>query len=247
MTSKSSDDFTSVFARSSIHGVQYLFDPGTPKKAKIFWLIVLSVSSLLYALCIYKLVYKFSSEPEIGISISRKPIGDIHFPAITICPEIKARKSVFDFRNVYDLMHQKHVMKIDNVSIPDTDLRYFYAMNQICMKIFKTSPDQNENEDDIVGNLKKFQYGRKMCIGLAAPKSISLEGRDYLLTETLTHEGICVTFNLDRFENVFENSDRIDENLRYEYEFLKGPSGLDIENESYPFRITTQLDNRYSV
>lgn len=65
---------------------------------RFFWIICLIISTLAFLVSIYKLTEKFSAE-KIIIMRSERPysVGEIAFPAITICPEVTLTKNIYDY------------------------------------------------------------------------------------------------------------------------------------------------------
>ena len=78
---------------TSIHGIAYIFEEGRPIRERLFWIIlmVLGLAFILYQ-SIY--IYKDWQEDPIIITVGTtgKPIKDIDYPTITICPQGKSNE-----------------------------------------------------------------------------------------------------------------------------------------------------------
>lgn len=104
-------------ANSSIHGVKYLRradsrQQGLKQKSNnvqcIFWALALTVSLICFIVFVVKLCSSFERGP-IAISHSEKaqPIWNIPYPAVTICPETKAKSKLINFTDVYHIMNEQ--------------------------------------------------------------------------------------------------------------------------------------------
>jgi acid-sensing ion channel, other len=102
------------FDNSNIHGLRYLTDKDRSWVERLWWLVM--VMSALYG-CIRLIsnVYdKWQANPVIiSISETAIPISEIPFPAITICPQTKSKKSIFNLTDVLERMAK------ENLSIND--------------------------------------------------------------------------------------------------------------------------------
>lgn len=87
---------------STIHGVKYLSSRKSTRNERIFWLLALILSTVLFIFLFSKVWIRYGDGPiAIEISPYQKPIWDIPFPAITICTETKSKASEFRFSEVY--------------------------------------------------------------------------------------------------------------------------------------------------
>ena len=73
---------------TSIHGIPYIFEEGRPIRERLFWIIlmVLGLAFILYqSIYIYK---DWQKDPIIiTVGTTGKPIKDLDYPTITICPQ----------------------------------------------------------------------------------------------------------------------------------------------------------------
>ncbi|XP_061515661.1 sodium channel protein Nach-like [Anopheles gambiae] len=90
--------FREYCANSSIHGVRYFDRDERTACERFWWLVVFLLSMLGCCVMIYKTYVKWNQTPII-VTFSEKttPVWDIHFPAITICPETKVPANKLNF------------------------------------------------------------------------------------------------------------------------------------------------------
>lgn len=97
-------------------------DRKRPVFERIFWICVFIVSIFFCGKSIYEAWHKWKSNPVI-INFNQNPtfIWEIPFPAVTICPEIKTIKSIFNYTqfyhellnmNNYDMSQDEYVKKL---------------------------------------------------------------------------------------------------------------------------------------
>lgn len=87
---------------STIHGVKYILKRHNSRCERVFWLVGLIASFVLFMILFSKIWTRYS-DGQISIEISpfQKPIWEIPFPAITICTETKAKSSEIIFKDVF--------------------------------------------------------------------------------------------------------------------------------------------------
>lgn len=96
------ETFSEYCDNSSIHGVNYMSDGKRPFIERSIWIIIFLLSIYGCSNLILNSWMKWKENPvllqynEVDV-----PIFKIRFPVITICPETKTRKSVFDFTKAY--------------------------------------------------------------------------------------------------------------------------------------------------
>lgn len=94
--------FSQYCDNSTIHGVNYMSDRKRPIIERLSWLVA-------FILCVYGCGYLIKNswdqwnENPILINFNEKstPVWSIPFPAVTICPETKVQKSIFNFGDVF--------------------------------------------------------------------------------------------------------------------------------------------------
>jgi amiloride-sensitive sodium channel len=68
---------------------------------RIFWLTAFLLSSSVAAYFIYRIWYKWNTSPVL-VTFSEVPtsVQNIPFPAITICSQVKVKKTAFNYSSI---------------------------------------------------------------------------------------------------------------------------------------------------
>lgn len=110
------DLFNDYCENTTIHGVKYFGENNRPRLERWWWIISFVISIVLCTILIRNLWIKWEESP-VFVSFAERStaVWEIPFPAVTICPETKARKSLFDYTDVYHRIDQA----IQNGSVPE--------------------------------------------------------------------------------------------------------------------------------
>lgn len=138
----------------------------------------------------------------VSFTASGTPVWDIPFPAITVCPETKTRKDVFNYASSYE--------ELNNSLTLDDDRKFFFnCLADIC-KTLDYDPLSIPLE-----SFPKFNNASKFIEALLEMTPIFMETFDYCLwlnkfedcktmfQLVLTDEGLCYTFNTLSFEQIY--------------------------------------------
>lgn len=89
---------------STIHGVHYITDRKRPVFERIFWICTVLFSIFWCVRFMYDAWHKWEENPVI-INFNEKSsyVWDIPFPAVTICPEIKTRRKIFNYTHMCNI------------------------------------------------------------------------------------------------------------------------------------------------
>lgn len=89
--------FTEYCNNTSIHGFKYLGEHNRSCFEKLWWFITITVSLFFCIFLIMEAYRKWQRSPVlVSFATKQTPIMQIPFPAITICPETKAKVSVYN-------------------------------------------------------------------------------------------------------------------------------------------------------
>lgn len=99
--------FSEYANNSSIHGVRYMGEKRRPWVERLWWVIAFCFSIYGCSRLIYNVWNKWDQSPVI-VSFAEKstPVWQIPFPAVTICPETKARSEDFNYTSMYHILNQ---------------------------------------------------------------------------------------------------------------------------------------------
>ncbi|KAM7346051.1 pickpocket protein 28-like [Cochliomyia hominivorax] len=215
--------------KSSISGINYIFEEHRPFYEKFFWLLVLLLSFYLAIFLMIDTYTKWLSSPIILVfSETLIPIHKIPFPTITICPEIKMDKTTFDFSNVSRQIWSEieKYKKFNNfANITKEDLERFSATLQICdTEVSKRfAPHLSKDKPvDVVNLLREMALTSSITLSYC-----KWNGRFYfcekIFKHILTDEGLCYQFNGLKDSDIYR----------------------DINYISYTDNIKTDLNNYY--
>jgi len=88
-----------------------------PWLERLFWISVLVLSVFTCVKLTLNIWDKWNNNPVI-VSFAEKstPVWEIPFPAVTVCPETKTRRAVFNFTGSY---HQIRDFRLNVSGVPD--------------------------------------------------------------------------------------------------------------------------------
>lgn len=187
---------TEYTENSSLHGVRYLGETKRNIFERLWWLIVFVVSLYVCVDLILKTYHKWDSSPVIvSFAQSPTPVWQIPFPAVTICPETKARQSVFNFTDCYN-------RQLD-LNLTMDELKQYQKVSLVCDNHLYT--EGNETTDystiDFLAEIAPpFSQVFWTCMWTNHNHTC-----DTLFTPVLTEEGVCYTFNMLDRDDIFTN------------------------------------------
>jgi amiloride-sensitive sodium channel len=72
----------------------------------MFWLTIFLLSSSVAAYYIYQIWDKWNNSPVfVSLNEVPTPVWNIPFPAVTICPQTRVKKAVFNYSTMYRKEH----------------------------------------------------------------------------------------------------------------------------------------------
>uniref|UniRef100_A0A182ML87 Pickpocket n=1 Tax=Anopheles culicifacies TaxID=139723 RepID=A0A182ML87_9DIPT len=210
--------FQEYCANSSIHGVRYFDRDERPSCERFWWIVAFLLSMAGCGIMIYKTYVKWNQVPII-VTFSEKttPVWEMQFPAITICPETKMSVAKLNFTAEINALLESFYNA--NRTTSYNVIKQLKAVSQLCNMIFHTSnvwlQYLNGTEDNIVDVLKNVSLPAAQTLAICIYGNHYSNCEDYL-TETITEEGICYTFNMVPESEIFRKSA-----LHTEYNYTK--------------------------
>ncbi|XP_030554452.1 pickpocket protein 28 [Drosophila novamexicana] len=196
---------------TTIHGIRYIFEVHRPIYEKLYWL-VLTCTSVYFAVSLIWATYlKWQDSPVIlGFDETLVPVHKIPFPTITICPEIKMERNVFDYANISQQIWQNFKENNQFSAVDEQDLERLAATMHIC------DSDVAAKFAPLLSNLrnKEPQDVTETLVGLSISKNETgpfcrWNGRFYfcdkLFDFVATDEGICYQFNGLRPRDIYRD------------------------------------------
>jgi acid-sensing ion channel, other len=189
---------------TSIHGLKYIGETNRSWFERIWWCLVLLVSALLCGAAIWQQMIKWEQNPVIVTFAERPtPIWQIPFPAVTICPNAKAAKTVIDLKKVY------RYFVVDKKSLYNLSagtIEKILALSQVCgPAVFEDIDPENQTncakcEETLWTMRPKKEQFCFSCTYIGETNDC----QDF--EEVLTDEGVCYTYNgLYRYNGTAEN------------------------------------------
>ncbi|KAL7014647.1 hypothetical protein ACKWTF_016044 [Chironomus riparius] len=249
------------FSSSTIHGLAYLSNKNHWVE-KFFWVVFQTISIICTTILITELVLKIQSFPIIiQLSDVPIPVGEINFPAVTICRGLLLRNDLQNESKVF-IPHTKreykeHYEKVFNISEADVEFPL----------LFEEVPEKLETSGINLNEIKMFTLKRLQIIdlitksGIFQRQNISIPTDDFLAiintfskhfdgiqlyrwhnifnsysSEIITDMGLCNTINIANLSDVL-HTDVVSHDFHYQLTYL---SHTDIHrNFTRPFRTST--------
>lgn len=233
--------FSQYCDSTSIHGIKYVGQRGRYLLEKLLWFVYVTAIFTICAILIKKTYNKWQTSPVIvTFSTTEKPISDIPFPAVTICPQTRFNTDLFNFTDVA-------LKKMQQLNLTEEENMLFDTLSIVCSSMFEFSDfvgfeDSKKTMDDIA---MLFFLGVLPDVYIKDISSVKWLGReldfDDDFTYTYTSEGVCYTFNMLPYDEVFRDvDDYISKNSKSNQTVrqwtLDGGYPTDNYSDSYPRR-----------
>ncbi|KAF2887501.1 hypothetical protein ILUMI_18672 [Ignelater luminosus] len=205
---------------------------------RIWWLFVITIAITGSGILIYNTYVKWVKAPVIvTFATTETPIWKIPFPAVTICPEMKVQKSVFNYSQVFSrIIHQD--------IITEEESKYFSFFQMVC-------EDWGIDWEEFVGFNVTEEWINSTALDTyldaldtMITKDCKWMGKeqdcDNLLTTVYTAEGLCQTFNGLMFDEIYREPEEHLKKKEKQHETKKWsledgyPSSSDLD--TYPLR-----------
>ncbi|XP_016929099.1 pickpocket protein 28 [Drosophila suzukii] len=199
------------YAKSTtIHGIRYIFEVHRPIYEKLYWLFFTCISVYFAVSLIWDTYLKWQDSPVIlGFDETLVPVHKIPFPTITICPEIKMERNVFDYTNVSRQLWDEYKQNSNVSDLEDEDLARMAAAMHIC------DPDVVQRFTPLLSQLHPPHVDvTQTLIDLSISKNetgpfCKWNGRFYFCDKIFdfvaTDEGICYQFNGLRPKDIYRD------------------------------------------
>ncbi|CAH1717072.1 unnamed protein product [Chironomus riparius] len=211
----------SYFQIGRMHGIKYLTSHKTHEK--IFWGLAI-ITSLIFM--VYFLFINQNQSTIVEIS-EKLPLFQIPFPAVTICPETKAKKSIV---NVTDAYHNI-IYNLTEYQYDQEYLSYIEALTQVCdphlfssVNVKNDSPTQGK---EFLQILREIAVPKNEMILFCKFRNEIIDCAD-MFTESITDDGICYTFNMMHYEDLYRKFNH-DPKDQVEWNLEKGYCSSDLD------------------
>ncbi|EDW00649.1 pickpocket protein 28 [Drosophila grimshawi] len=196
---------------TTIHGIRYIFEVHRPIYEKLYWLVLICTSVYFAVSLIWATYLKWQDSPVIlGFDETLVPVHMIPFPTITICPEIKMERNIFDYANVSESIWRDFKENNEISSIDEEDLERLAATMHIC------DTDVAAKFAPLISKLRSSltQDVTETLVDLSISKNATgpfckWNGRFYFCNKLFdfvaTDEGICYQFNGLRPKDIYRD------------------------------------------
>ncbi|XP_063377653.1 pickpocket protein 28-like [Cydia fagiglandana] len=207
---------------SSLHGLKYIAEKGRTFVEKIFWVATFLVSISLCLILIKNVWIKWQTSPVIvALSEQLVSVGEVPFPSVTICPQIKAKRSLYNFTHETIEMKKKMESRLaSNRTQDDKDddllANKYEDIGLVCWVDVPVVPYRKRNYSDatvvqhiidVAPSIKDIFYGCRWRGDDVACQDI--------FQSVLTSEGICFTTNSMAASEIFRQ-----QNVHEDYSYL---------------------------
>ncbi|XP_049294260.1 pickpocket protein 28-like [Anopheles funestus] len=195
---------------STIHGFKYLVG-NRLVNCRVWWIIVCLLSLYGCGSLIHSVYRKWDREPVV-VTFAEKPspVFTIPFPAVTICPETKARKKDLDFTKAYQLYNDEELWQF----MADEQIAKLEALLQVCDFSFGIEMNNDSYADNVVEYLERLAIPFEDIFLTCGWREHVVNCKDFF-KQTLTEAGICYTFNSLAVDDLMRR-----EQLHSEYEYM---------------------------
>ena len=197
---------------------------------RIFWVLSIIISISGCSLLVSKVYIKWEENPVIvSVNEIETPIWTIPFPAVTICPEIKFKSSLFNLSDT-----KNHIL---NTSLTEQQVISQNALYPICPL---SQQIEYQGKIDFVREIKKLSILPNEIFSSCGMGENSIHCSKIFST-VLTDDGICFTSNMLNFQDLF--AENVDKSIKFprhrrssaNWTLQDGYKTFD--SETYPMRI----------
>lgn len=233
------------------HGFDFIFGENRYKSTKILWTFLIFLSFCGFSFYVYEIRQKWELSPDIITTIKGGKLNEFPSPALSICPNIFARKNLVNYEKVYNQTFFPSKNKL--YELDEEKCEILFANIHWCNKFgyeiaqeYNCTMKENFNIAQTIKNtslkINEFFYN---CSLWFYPKNY-LRDCTQVFTSILTDFGVCFAFNMQNFDSIF-NSENIHKDFKFNHKKQKEvqwsvEKGYFNKNSSYPYRAGRPFD-----
>ncbi|KAK4874126.1 hypothetical protein RN001_013486 [Aquatica leii] len=198
---------------STIHGLKFIGERHRSIVEKIWWLVFITMSLYFCGNLITNTYKKWVNSPVIvSFATSETSIWEVPFPAITVCPLMKADLEKFNFKTV------------STTNYSNEEATNLTHLSLICERVLELFPQLNNLTvvDDnsinfLLDVLPDFEDSIMHCIYNSGSCEHSSKE---IFTPVLTSGAVCYSFNMLDWTDIYRNDTNLDyyEHLNIDHE-----------------------------
>ncbi|KOB64264.1 Gonad-specific amiloride-sensitive sodium channel 1 [Operophtera brumata] len=224
--------FLDYAEKSTLHGLRYFTEKGITFVEKLFWVATFITSIILCCFLINNVYVKWKTSPVI-VTVNEKlfSVGNVPFPSVTICPEIKSKARVYNFT--------EHLIKYNQMT--GEELAEFADINISCgsyVTLDDGKPGRNNTNSSIVDHITEVAPNESDTFFFCILR-LRVIPCELLFKKVYTSQGLCFNMNGLAAEEMFRNTVQSD----YNYSARDVPSrgwsmatGYYSEDNPFPLR-----------
>lgn len=217
--------------------------------SRLFWATAVCLAFGFSGFFLIHSYYKWQYNPDIGTSTEILNIRELPFPSVTICPQTKAKVQHLSFRNIY----KNYWERFEMYGVSDEDAAYFESLLHVCDSELSFRLQLNETrsleKDEIIKRLRELAYTVDESMLFCKFRNVLVDCTS-LFHEIVTELGVCYSFNILNFHEMFKDAFSTD--FRPFHHLRNSTWSLDHGYEtddldSYPFPIISQAQDALKI
>lgn len=182
--------FLDYAKNSTLHGLRYIAEKGLTIIEKLFWVFTFVVSIILCSFLIKNVYMKWKESPVI-VTVSERlvSVGEIPFPSVTICPQIKSKASVYNISKEVNYFNKAQY----NMTVEE--IERFLDVVMVCgLDEFDDEFNRTFTNASIINNIDYVSPSILDALTLCSWHSINIPCDD-MFKKVYTAEGLCFNMN----------------------------------------------------
>jgi amiloride-sensitive sodium channel len=201
--------------KSSLYGSELTTSATYHITSRIFYTLSFICTSLAFFFYVYLAYEKWKILPDIAIRKNQKFIGEIPFPAVTICSPVFSRVELVYYQNFSsDAMKVSQKEALENIT-PD-EANYLISNMQACNPsyLYLTEQIYQHRTRSNVIKLMDESFLRTIEVFATCYYGAKMVKCSRMINRVLTDRGFCYSFNMQGFGKIF-NADVINDDFHY--------------------------------
>ncbi|KOB76548.1 Gonad-specific amiloride-sensitive sodium channel 1 [Operophtera brumata] len=212
------DLFLDYAKNSTLHGLRYITEKGLTTIEKLFWISTFVISVIFCSFLIKNVYVKWKTSPVI-VTVSERlvSVGEVPFPSVTICPQIKCKATVYNFSAETD----SHSADYYNESLHG-ELAKYGDISMVCgFPYMAMKYHRNYTNASIIDNIDKVAPTSEdvfiFCYWRKSPANCTK-----MFKKVYTAEGLCFNMNGLAAEEMFRETVQMDYKYSERDELMNG-------------------------